>query len=320
MSSKIKKIDLSYLSEYLVIISTITIFFVFGFFNKNFIGLKNIQNILESAASLLLMAAGVTFVILCGSIDLSTGSICTCAGVITGCFIADIGNWIIPLMIILGAIAGWVNGILITKLKMPSFIVTLCTMSIWKCVALVISGGASKNIPMDKTFIVDWAKIKIIGLPILFILALVIFLIFLFFERCTVIGKSWFAIGGNERAARIMGVNIDKAKIYAFIFCGIGSSLSGALYAVRLRSSIPTIGDNMTLLAIAAVVLGGTQLTGGKGSVLRTLLGAFTVIIIQTGLMVTGVGGYWQDIVFGTILIATIYLNSDKTGRDIIVK
>lgn len=318
---KMNKINYSDLSQYIVIVSTIIIFFAFGVFNPNFIGGKNIQNILSSAAPLLLMAGGITFVLLCGSIDLSTGAVCTCTCVIMGLYVTDLGLW--PTLLIVfgvGIVAGLLNGILVAYLKMPSFIVTLCTLSIWKCAALVISGGASQNIPLDKLHMVDWAKNMPLGIPLLFWVSLGALIIYLFVERFTVVGKNIYAVGANEQAARLMGVNIKKAKVVAFLLSGLGSAFSGAFYALRMRSSIPTIGDDLNLLAIAAVVLGGTQLFGGVGSVLRTLFGVLSVVIIQSGMNVIGVDAYWQNIVFGLILILTIFLNADKTGMDVIVK
>jgi ribose transport system permease protein len=320
MNIKFKKIVYSEFSQYFVIISTVIIFLVFGMMNKNFLGAKSIQNILSSAAPLLLMAGGITFVLLCGSIDLSTGAICTCACVITGLYITKVGNIVFLWITVIGILAGLLNGFLVARLKLPSFIVTLCTLSIWKCIALVISGGKSQNIPLNKESYVNWAKTSIYGIPILFIIALVVFLFLVFVERSTAVGKRIYATGANEKAARMMGVNTVIAKITAFLLSGIGSALSGAFYALRLRSSIPTIGDNLNLLAIAAVVLGGTQLFGGEGSVLRTLFGVISVTIIQSGMNVIGVDAYWQNIVFGLILIVTIFLNSDKINKDVIMK
>lgn len=318
---KLKKINYSNLSQYIVIVSTIIIFFAFGAFNANFIRGKNIQNILASAAPLLLMSGGITFVLLCGSIDLSTGAICTCTCVLTGLYVTEIGLFDTFLLVLaVGILAGLLNGVLIAVFKMPSFIVTLCTLSIWKCVALVLSGGASQNIPLDKMHMLDWAKATPAGIPILFLISIVVLLIYFFVERFTVVGKSIFAVGANEQAARLMGVNIKVSKLTAFLLSGIGSALSGAFYALRMRSSIPTIGDSLNLLSIAAVVLGGTQLFGGVGSVSRTLFGVISVVVIQSGMNVIGVDAYWQNIVFGLILILTIFLNSDKSSLEAIIK
>lgn len=312
---------LSKIADFSVVFSMVLIFFAFSLFNKNFISLQNIQNILSGAAPLLFMAMGLTFVLITGSIDLSTGAVCSCTCVITGLYIGDVGNKIFLFILVIGILAGLLNGMLVTLLKMPAFIVTLCTTSIWQCVALVLSKGASKSIPIDSWHVIEWAKIKIFGIPTLFVVSALIWLVFVFVEKCTVMGKSIFAVGANEQAARMMGLNSNQARITAFLLSGVGSALAGACYALRLKSSAPTIGSNLNLLAVAAVVLGGTWLSGGKGSVLRTLPSVITVIMLQSALKVVGLDAYYQEIIFGTILIIAIYLNSDKSrSKDVIIK
>ncbi len=167
---------------------------------------------------------------------------------------------------------------------------------------------------------IKWSKIKIGFIPIYFIIAAVILLIFYFIQKRTVFGKSVFATGANEIAAKTMGIKIDLTKVYAFTICGFLSALSGFFYAVKLRSSLPTVGDNLGLLCIAAVALGGTALSGGKGSVLKSLVGVMLVIVIQSGLNVVGIDAFWQQIVFGSLVIIAIFMSSDKLNKDLIVK
>jgi ribose/xylose/arabinose/galactoside ABC-type transport system permease subunit len=134
-------------------------------------------------------------------------------------------------------------------------------------------------------------------------------------------GKGIYAFGANASAARMAGVQIEKAQITAFLMSGIGSALSGAFYALRLRSYSPNIGDSLNLFAIAAVVLGGTSLAGGKGTVAATLPSVITVIMLQSALKIVGLDAYWQNIVFGVVLIGAIYINADRSGsKDIIIK
>jgi ribose/xylose/arabinose/galactoside ABC-type transport system permease subunit len=125
-----------------------------------------------------------------------------------------------------------------------------------------------------------------------------------------------YKIGANERAARMHGLNVTATKIGVFVLPGAGAGLAGAIYSTQLKSSIPTIGDPLTLMAMAAVALGGTPLTGGKGSVLKTLLGAILVMTIQNGLNIIAVDAFWQQIVFGALMIFALYLNSEKGGAD----
>lgn len=301
-------------------ISIVLVVILFTTINPNFLGAINVKNILVDSAPLLVVAIGVTFVLLIGSVDLSVGAICSCACVFTGLWISKIGNIIIPLVLLFGLFAGLLNGLLFATLKIPSFIVTLCTMNIWNCVALLVSQGMPTGIPIEKWGIIRWVKISVGIIPLLFILAIVYLILFYIVQEKTRLGKSIYAIGANQRAARIIGINISQTTLYPFIFSGLGAALSGIFYSLILKSSLPTIGNPLTLMAMAAVALGGTPLTGGRGSVLRTVLGVFLVIIIQNGLNVIAVDAFWQQIVFGTVVIFSVYLNSDKTGRSLIVK
>ena len=139
--------------------------------------------------------------------------------------------------------------------------------------------------------------------PLLFLISLVVFALYYFVQSKTAVGTAFFAVGGSERAARMFGLKVSSTKFWAFALSGVGSALAGAFYSIELKTSIASIGDPLTLLAIASVVIGGTPLTGGRGSVLRTLLGALLVVIIQNGLNVAAVDPYWQQIVFGAFTI-----------------
>ena len=289
--------------------------------NPNFISAFNIRNLLTDVAPLLLISGALTFVLLIGSIDLSTGSVCSCACVIAGLYIGRLGSpLIIVLMLAMGLVAGLMNGLIYTKLRVPSFIATLCTASIWQCLALIISDGAPKGIPIKQWGAIAWAKLTPFGIPIMFIVSLLVLLLLFFIQEKTAVGKSIFAVGANEKAARMMGVRVGYAKLLAFTLTGMGAALAGVFYAIKLRSSLPTVGSSLTLMAIASVVLGGTTLSGGVGSVLRTLIGVFLVIALQNGLNVIAVDAFWQQIVFGLLIIVAIVLNADKSGRFVMVK
>jgi ribose transport system permease protein len=316
----IPKIDLKKSVNYLSAASIIVLVAVFTAMNPNFISPANIKNILSDVAPILVMSIGVTFVLLIGSVDLSVGAICSCACVMTGTWFAQLGNWIIPVVLVYGLLAGALNGLIFTTLKIPSFIVTLCTMSLWKCAALLISEGAPQGIPIELWPTLRWVKYSFGSIPIVFAIGLVVLAGHYVMQRSTIFGKSVFAVGANERAARIIGLDAMRAKMLAFVLSGLGSALSGVFFALILKSSLPTIGDQLVLVAMAAVVLGGTALTGGKGSVLKTLLGVVLVLVIQNGLNVIAVDAFWQQIVFGTLIIFAVYLNADKGGRGVIIK
>jgi len=301
-------------------LSLIALLGVFTSINPRFVGPYSLSNIFLVAAPLLALSFGATFVIMTGSIDLSVGAIVSAACVIYGTTFPVLGNWSILVAVIFGFVAGSVNGLLFTWLRIPSFIVTLSTLSLWKSVALLIVGGGAKGIPMKLWKGLAWADLAIGIVPLLFLISIVVFAAFYFVESKTALGRSVFAIGANERAARMCGLKVNSTKFWAYVLSGIGSGLAGAFYSIELKTSLATIGDPLTLLSIAAVVLGGTPLTGGRGSVLRTLLGALLVIIIQNGLNTVALDPYWQQIVFGAFVILAVFLNSEKGGRTLIVK
>jgi ribose/xylose/arabinose/galactoside ABC-type transport system permease subunit len=312
---------LTIFSRYSVVIGMIAVIAVFGLLSDNFLTVRNFTNILSSAAPLFFMAMGLCFVILTGSIDLSTGAVCTCTCVFVGLYIGKLGNAIFLAVLLIGILAGLLNGILVSTLKMPSFIVTLCTTSIWKCTALILSGGSSRSIPLEFWPVFEWFRAVWFIFPASYAVALAAWGLFVFIERFSSMGKSIYAVGVNVRAARMAGIQIGKAQITAYLLSGIGSAVAGAFYALRLRASAPTVGDSLTLVAIAIIVLGGTSLAGGKGTVANTLPSVITVVILQSTLKVIGLDAYWQDIVFGIVLIAAIYINADRsTIKDMIIK
>ncbi len=315
-----KRFHLSDFSKYMCLISIVLVFGVFSVIIPNFMTPYSLQNMMTEAAPLLLMAGGMSFIIYTGGIDLGAGAMVSCTCVLSGVYVAQFGNAIIPIMLIAGLVMGLVNGLLVTKLKLPSFIVTLCTMNFWSYIALYLCPNGSEIIPMDKRFMVQWATQKVLGIPVMFLIALVGVAVLYIFQQYTVYGKAIFGVGANVSATRLAGVNTDMAQIAAFVISGACSALAGALYAYKLKSAVPTVGDALTLTAIASVALGGTSMAGGRGSVLRTALGVVTITGVTSGLNMMGVDPLWKDIIIGIILIIAVCLNTDTRGRDLIVK
>ena len=316
-----KKIDVTtLLKKNLYIISTVFVYLLFFAMKPSFLSLYSIQNLAAEIAPLLLMALGVAFVLYAGCIDLSTGAVASCTCVITGMMVTEVGNAIIPFMLLLGVFIGLLNGALVTKVKIPPFIVTLCAQSLWKCLALVLSGGGTQNLSREARHLVEWISEKMLYLPVSIWIALIFVILCAFVEQRTIIGKDIFSIGANREASRIAGINVNRAIISAYIFSGVGSAISGVMYAYKLKSSIPNVGDSLNLMAIAAVALGGTVMSGGMGSAWRTLVGVCTVIAISSGMNMVGVEALWKDIIFGMIVIVMIILNTEKDAREIVVK
>jgi ribose/xylose/arabinose/galactoside ABC-type transport system permease subunit len=306
--------------DYVSILSIVILVVFFTAMNKNFLNAMNIRNMLTDISPLLVMGCGVTFVLLIGSIDLSIGAVCSCAAVILAVLFPLIGSWAYLFALLYGALAGLINGVVFTRVRLPSFIATLGAMSVWQSVAYLMSGGAPLQISVKNWHFIGWASIKFGVLSMSLILALMVLAIFYVVQQRTRMGKYSFAIGANERAARLAGVNIRLTKIGVFTVCGLCSAAAGIFLSAKLRSGIPTVGEPMTLLAVAAVALGGTSLAGGKGSILGTILGVALVTVIQNGMNVIGVDAFWQQIVFGIIVILAVYITADRGGRNVVVK
>lgn len=310
----------AFLIRNIYLMSAVLVISAFYFINPSFLSLYSMQNIASEIAPVLPLACGIGFVLYAGSIDLSIGAVASATCVITGMYITKVGQAIIPLMLLFGAVIGLVNGLLVAKLKIPSFIVTLCAQSVYRAVAIIVSGGGSSSIPLKQRHIVNWASANIFSFPLMFWFSIALVIGCLLIERKTALGKSIFAIGANEKAASLAGVNTQGAKIVAFMLCSIGAALGGVMYAYKLKSSVPTIGDNLYMMGISAVALGGTLFSGGRGSALRTLVGVITVVSISSGMNMAGVDPLWKDVVFGCVLILAVAINSEKGSRDLIIK
>lgn len=300
-----------------------------GLTQQNFLGKANLTNLLRDTAPLMIMSAGMTSVLIFGSIDLSTGAMCSVSNVLFVKFLTDIGPNM-PNMALatfcafaislgFGLLAGFLMGLVHVKLKVPSFIASLGFMSLWQSSALLIS-EAPISVPKVAWGAINWFKVSfgVVGLPL--ILALAVMVLVYVFQAYTAFGKNIYAIGGNERASRVAGVPVDRTKIIVFTLNGFCASLGGIFLAAKLRSCAPTIGDSFTLMVVASCVLGGTSLSGGRGSVLGTILGVFTVALINNGMNFIGVSAYWQNVVFGVFVLAAIALSVDRSTRGLVIK
>lgn len=302
----------------------IVLFVGFSLATPNFLQFNNIVGILIATAVNGILALGVTYVIVAGGIDLSIGTVMTISAVMTAQFITV---WQMPMLvgivggIATGALAGFVNGLVIAKLKIPPFIATLGMMYVAKGLALIITG--SRPIYFNDTpEFRDVAMGSIIGtvLPeyeipnIILIMFIAAILAALVLSR-TVLGRYTFALGSNEEATRLSGVNVDRWKIAVYTVCGIFSGLAGVVLASRLNSAQPATGQGYELDAIAAVVIGGTSLSGGEGTILGTVIGAFVLSVLTNGLRIMSVPQEWQIVVTGAIVILAVFLDILRRRR-----
>lgn len=314
------KFSLSTLKDYISIVAILVLLGIFGAINPNFLGMRNLSNILGDMSALMAMGIGVTFILLIGSIDLSVGAVSSISCVVFAISVGSLGWGAYPLALCTGILTGIVSGVLFVKVKIPSFIATFGTMSIWMSVALLLSKGSPQQIVRTNWQYMEWYKIKISFIPLPFILVSCVLLLLLVVEKRTKFGRTLYAIGGNESAARMAGLPVDKTKILVFVAAGFFASFAGIFFACNLKSGIPTVGEPFTLMAIAAVALGGTSLSGGKGGLLKTFAGAILVTLIQNGMNVIGVSAFWQQVTFGVIVLAAVYLTTDRKRRNLVIK
>ena len=297
--------------SFTTLVALLLIVIVFSIMSPRYFQYDNLIDIVNQGVVNGFLAIGITVAIITGGIDLSVGS--TMAVVIVGC--AELSAHQVPVVIvvvlglIMGVIIGMINGFLITKMKLQPFIATLGTNQIFRGLAYVISNGEPVlNIQgqFRKTFqdqIVRGVRMNMIYLLILAI----IFAVILSKRRA---GVYIYAIGANESAAKMSGINVERYKMIAYIMCSIGAAMAGMVTLARLGTGEPTAGEGFETMAIAAAAIGGTSLAGGKGKILGTVLGAFTISALKIGLIVIRLATFYQFIAIGLIIILATYLDT----------
>ncbi|MBH8573850.1 ribose ABC transporter permease [Nostocaceae cyanobacterium CENA369] len=282
---------------------------LFTFLSPNFLTGGNIVNILRQASINIVLATGMTFVILTGGIDLSVGSILAVSAVVAllVSLLPAIGWMAVPAGLAAGLLLGLLNGALITFLDVPPFIVTLGSLTALRGVAYLIAKGTTV-INRDINF--AWVGNSYIGpLPWLVIIALLTVLVSWFVLRQTVLGVQIYAVGGNERAARLTGIKVNRVLLFVYGVSGLLAGLAGIMSASRLYSASGLLGQGYELDAIAAVILGGTSFTGGIGTIGGTLLGALIIAILNNGLTLLNLSFFWQLVVKGLVIILAVTID-----------
>jgi ribose transport system permease protein len=275
-----------------------------------FLQTQNLMNVSLQVSSVAIMAIGATMVILTGGIDLSPGS----AVALITCMLAILVklNGLpvalgILIVLLLGAVLGFVNGVLSTYGRIPSFVITLATLSAYRGLAFLVTEGTP--IFYVSPYIEPIFYGRFLGVPLPFYYVLVFYLIAVIFLRYTVSGRAIYAVGGNESAARLSGIQVHRVRLLAFILAGLMAGVAGVLMAARLNSGSPNYGAGMELQAIAAAVIGGASLTGGYGNIISTLFGALTVAVVQNGLNLNAVPTAWQNITLGAIIALAVLVD-----------
>lgn len=274
-----------------------------------FLSVANFTNVARQVSINGILAVGVTFVLLTAGVDLSLGSVVALSGVACATF-AHPGEHpvLVPIAVglLTGAACGVVNGVLVTRGGVAPFIVTLGMMTIARGLALIFSGGRPvANMSNDLTALAG----DIFGLPIPVLCFAGVAFAAWFFLRNFRLGRHIYAVGGNENAARAAGVPVEKVKLFAYGLCGLLTGLAGVVLAARITTGQPNAGQAYELDAIAAVVIGGTSLAGGVGTITGTLLGVLLIGVINNGLDLLGVSSYYQAVIKGVIIVGAVWLD-----------
>ncbi|ABV63920.1 MULTISPECIES: ribose ABC transporter permease RbsC [Bacillus] len=284
--------------------------------NPAFLEPLNILNLLRQISINALIAFGMTFVILTGGIDLSVGAILALSSALTAGFIVSGMDPILAIIVgsIIGAILGMVNGLLITKGKMAPFIATLATMTIFRGLTLVYTdGNPITGLGSNYAFQL-FGRGYFLGIPVPAITMLLTFIVLWVLLHKTPFGRRTYAIGGNEKAALISGIKVPRVKIMIYSLAGFMSALAGAILTSRLNSAQPTAGTSYELDAIAAVVLGGTSLSGGRGRIVGTLIGVLIIGVLNNGMNLLGVSSFYQSVVKGIVILIAVLLDRKKSA------
>ena len=299
----------SLISKYRVFLIFIVMCILASFLSDAFFTVPNLFNVARQVSITAIIAAGMTLVILIAGIDLSVGSILAFSGAtVAGMLTANIP---LPLAIVLallvGVLIGLTNGFIVTKFGVPAFIVTLALMTIGRGMTLVYTKGYPLVVSNSSFRTIGGGKI--LGIPLPIVIMLVIYAVMYWVLHYTSFGRYVYAIGGNEEASRLSGIRVDQVKIVVYGISGLLSSLSALIYTSRLMSAQPTAGMGVELDAIAAVIIGGTSLSGGKGGIIGTLIGALIMGVLDNVLNLTNVSPFYQSIAKGLVILVAVILD-----------
>jgi inositol transport system permease protein len=288
--------------------------------NERFISLRNLTNILTEGSIYGIIAVGMTFVILTAGVDLAVGSLLAFAGMagatVAGLLGADFAmSWMVALCsaIFVGAAAGYLQGKAVTWLRIPPFIVTLGGMTIWRGATLILHDGAPIS-GFDSNYR-WWGTGTILHVPVPVALFVIVAAVGYIVQRYTRYGRHVYAVGGNPEAARLNGLNVTAIVTSVYVIVGVLSGLAGFLQSARLGAAEATAGSGYELRVIASVVIGGASLSGGRGGIGGTIIGALLIGVLTNGLVIMHVSSYWQQVVIGLIIVAAVAFDTFAKAR-----
>ncbi|MCA9904928.1 MAG: ABC transporter permease [Anaerolineae bacterium] len=304
------------LRDYFPILLLVALIIAFASQSSRFLTFTNFSIVLQQTVVLLVAALGMTFVIIAGSIDLSVGSIVAIAALVAASLSESMGIWAIIPAVLVGTFAGLLNGVIFAKGKVPSFMVTLGTLVAYRGIVLYFTRGAPVEIT-NLTFLRTYSG-RTADIPNAAIITFFVVLIAYVIYNHTVFGREVRAVGGGERVSLLTGIKVDRVKIMVFVISGLLCGLAGLLQSARVYAATAQLGEGLELDVIAAVVVGGTPLTGGVGGITGTVLGAFIITILSNGMNMLGVDPFIQNMVKGVVLVAAVFVTIDRSKIGII--
>lgn len=284
--------------------------------NPDLLSLGSLRTMVETGAPLMVLAAGATMVILLGGIDLSIGSLTALASILTVLWAPGFGGWVVVPVVAVCALAGLLQGVVHVAAKVPSFIVTLGGLSLWGGLALAISGA--RTIPLTDREALGWGFSQWFGVPSALVIALLVVAVLGVAKQFTPYGRWISSIGHAEPAAKLAGVPVGRVKILAFTISGACAGLASVLLVARTYSGAPDLGSTLLLPAVAAVVVGGTAITGGHGGLSKTVLGALVVTMLRSGLPLLGVDAGYVNIFYGALIILAVSVTIERSKVSIL--
>lgn len=300
------------LKNYGIIVGSLVLCAIISFYTPNFLTRNNIMNLLRQSSIIGVIATGMTFVIISGNFDISVGKIAALGGTIIMSMISMGYSFIVALLVALaaGALIGLINGVAVAVIKIPSLIATMGMVVILQGLIFIYTGGYPISGMNPVLSLIGRGYVAGIPVPvIIFFLGVILANIVL---RKTVLGRRIYAVGGNEDSSRLSGIDTIKYKIIVFMINGMASIIGGLILVSRLSTATPTAGEGFDMDAIASVVIGGTSVNGGEGSVLRTIIGVLLMSVISNSFNLIGVNIYFQYVFKGIIILAAVGFGSFK--------
>lgn len=306
-----------FLQKWAPVLVLLALVIILSLANPNFLSVRNFARMGISAAPALMVAIGVTFIIIMGSIDLSMeGTVAICAVIFAYSLIAlggsvvDWGWLAIPAALVVGAAVGLVNGLVHVKLRIPSFMASLSMGFVGIGISLLMTGGYRVRVedPVFRALLTE----RLLGFPLMVYVAAAALLAAWFIQRRTTIGRNFYAVGGGEELAHASGLNVSRVRIVGFTLAGIFYALGALLAVARIGIAETATGGNLMFVSITSVVVGGTALVGGNGGVWNTLIGVLIVNVINNGMIIIGLPRYVQDGVLGALVIIAVVLSTDR--------